>query len=201
MPDFLLTLSSKHGPSSANLAELKLLSAGATWYHDKDKTVDKRANRLPREYRVKLRRIDQQYLGSDENHKGPLERKLETFGDLYCLVVGQLGEGSQDLHKLLQVFATEKADEISRSSGRPLSANERGLLLQQLRRRLSVCAIRAQSACLLSRLGHYRPAAQAAAKRRETEIQRHELSNRDLRSHWLATVRGRGLQRIGSLHF
>merc|ERR1711954_75217 len=151
--------------------------------------------------RTKLRRIDQSYLGSNDNEKGPLERKLDSFGDLHCLVVGQLAEGSQDLHKLLQIFASEKADKIRRSSGRPLSANERGQLLQQLRRRLSVCAVRAQSACLLSRLGHYGPAARSAAKRRETDRQRQEQSSRDLRSHWLATERGRGLQRLGSLHF
>ena len=201
LPDFLLTFPSKHGPTSATLAELKLLSAGATWYHNREKTVDRRASQLPREYKTKLRRIDQQFLGTDENQKGPLEQKLDTFGDLRCLVVGQLCEGLQDLHKLLQTFASEKAEKLGRASGRPLSVNERGLLLQQPRQRLLVCAIRAQSACVLSRIGHYGPAARSAAQRRETDRHRQEQADRDMRSHWLATVQGRGLQRFGSLHF
>ena len=32
VPDFLITLPAQHGPSSCQLAELKCISAGATWY-------------------------------------------------------------------------------------------------------------------------------------------------------------------------
>ena len=200
VPDFLLSFPAHHDPFAAQLAELKLLSAGATWYHGEEKTVDKRARLLPNEYRSKLKTIEKKYMNSNDNEPGILQQKLDSYGNLRGLVMGQFGEGSQDLHDLLQQFATEKTEKIRRSSGRPLGEHERGLILQQLRRRLSVAAIRAQSCCLLSRLGHTGVGARRAAKRCSSDKRRQEDQNRELRCHWEAHIRGRRLQRLGSLH-
>ena len=38
---------------------VKVISAGATWYHSKEKSVDVRANQLPKLYADKARLIDQ----------------------------------------------------------------------------------------------------------------------------------------------
>ena len=78
---------------------------------------------------------------------GPLEQKLDSFGDLCGMVIGQMCEGSQGIHTLLQRLATEKAEKIRRSTGRPVDDHERGLILQQIRRRLSVAAVISQSSC------------------------------------------------------
>ena len=36
---------------------------------------------------------------------GPLVRRLQSFGELQTFVVGNWGEGSEDLHALVQTFA------------------------------------------------------------------------------------------------
>ena len=131
---------------------------------------------------------------------GPVQQRLESFGDLLCLVVGQFGECSPHLHTLLARFADEKVRKMSRSGGIALGLDKQSLILQQYRRRLSVCAIRAQSSCLLSRLGHMSECARSAAQRRSQFISREEASHRDLRSHWEAFVRGQGLHKAGLLH-
>ena len=69
--------------------------------------------------------------------------------------MGQFGEVSQDLHNLLIKFAEERSASISRSQGVPVSNELHSLIVQQTQRRFSVCAIKAQSACLISRLGHF----------------------------------------------
>ena len=153
--------------------------------------MDQRAKSLPKEYLDKAQKIDQKYLGTRQDQEGPLEQRLKGFGDLLCLVAGQYGEVSQDFHKLLAKLATSKAEHISRMEGRHISASERGLLLHQMRRRLSVSIIRAQSSCLLSRLGHYSPGAKDAAKRRAISKQREESLSQDRRAHFLAHIRGR----------
>ena len=199
VPDLLITFPMENGPSSGQLAEIKCLSAGATWYQSNQKTVDQRAKRLPKEYLDKAQNIDRKYCGSTEGQEGPLEQRLKSFGDLQCLVAGQYGEVSQHYHDLLAKLAKAKAAHISQTEGRHLSNSERGLLLHQLRRRLSVSIIRAQSSCLLSRVGHFHPGAKEAAKRRAFAKQREEQLCQDRRAHFQAHIRGRRIHEIGSL--
>ena len=87
----------EHGPSSDQLAEIKVLSAGATWYQLKQTSVDQRARSLPKMYLDKAKKIDRKYCGSNQNQ----EQRLKGFGDLICLVAGQYGEVSQYFHDLL----------------------------------------------------------------------------------------------------
>ena len=200
VPDFLVTFPAQHGPASSQLAELKCISAGATWYQSRRlKSVDQRANGLPKEYLDKAQHIDRKYCGTALNHVGPLQQRLQSFGDLLCLVAGQYGDVSQDLHELLKSLATSKAAHISQMEGRPVSDSERGLLLHQIRRRLSVSIVTSQSSCLLSRLHHTAPGAKEAAKRRAAAKGRESLAQMDQRAHFEAHVRGRRLRNIGIL--
>ena len=115
-------------------------------------------------------------------------------------MAGQYGEVSQHTHDLLAKLTKTKAEHIAQVEGRHLSNSERGLLLHQMRRRLSVSIIRAQSSCLLSRLGHFTPGAREAAKRRAFSKQREEANSQDRRAHFLAHIRGRRLhEQIGTL--
>ena len=67
----------------------------------------------------------------------------------------------------------------------------------QIRRTLSCAFVRAQSLCLLARLGQLGPGARTAAERRGV-AQRGEISRRrEAQAHWLAHIRGRGLGRAG----
>ena len=58
VPDLFITFPSEHGPSSSQLAEIKSLSAGVTWYQSNQKAVDQCAKRLPKEYLDKAQKID-----------------------------------------------------------------------------------------------------------------------------------------------
>ena len=132
---------------------------------------------------------------------GPVQQKLESFGDLSGLVIGQFGECSQALHSLLRSLSDIRVENMSRSRGIQLLEEKTSLILQQYRRRLSVCSIRAQSACLLSRLGHMSEGVRLAAQRRALCMRGEEAAKRDLRSHFEAQVRGRRLHKSGLLNF
>ena len=75
---------------STQLADLKLISAGVTWYHGPEKSVDEQGKMLPREYANKLKSIKRRYLDTPEGVVGTLQLKLESFGDLCGIVVGQM---------------------------------------------------------------------------------------------------------------
>ena len=161
--------------------------------------MDERAKGLPKLYLDKAKKIDRKYCGTPVDQEGPLEQRLKSFGELNCLVAGQYGEVSQHYHDLLAKLAKLKAARFSHTHGRVLSNSEQGVLLNQLRRRLSITIIRAQSSCLLSRLSHYQPGARQAAKRRALTKQREEQLNQDQRAHFQALVRGRRIHESGSL--
>ena len=130
---------------------------------------------------------------------GNIVAPQKTRRELQCLVAGQYGEVSQHYHDLLAKLAKSKAAHFSLTHGRALSNSEQGLLLHQLRRRLSVTIIRAQSLCSLSRLGHFQPGARQAAKRRAITKQREEQLNQNQRAHFSAHIRGRRIHESGSL--
>ena len=162
--------------------------------------MDQRAKEIPRLYRDKAQNIDRKYCGAVAGQIGPLEQRLQDFGEIACLVAGQYGEVSQHFHDLLKNLAVSKAALIAQTEGRRVSDSERGLILHQLRRRLSVCIISAQSSCLLNRLHHMHPGAKEAAKRRAFTKQRTERNILDARAHFEANIRGRRLRDIGVLH-
>ena len=72
-------------------------------------------------------------------------------------------------------------------------------ILQYLRRRLSVCSLRAQASCLLSRLGHMGEGSKDAATRRDIAKSMEERARQDIRAHWESSVRGRHITRVGHL--
>ena len=67
--------------------------------------MEKRAKLLQGKYNKKAKAADRLYGGVEEGIVGPVENKLLQYGDLQGLVVGAFGEGSEDLHKRIQVFA------------------------------------------------------------------------------------------------
>ena len=111
VPDFRFRLPDPNGMPVDFLAELKVISAGPTrYYHrgSRDKAVDVRAGTLQREYNGKLAAIDTKHHGVARGQTGPLVQRLQSWGDLRGLVVGQFGEGSQDLHRLLKSLVEAK---------------------------------------------------------------------------------------------
>lgn len=70
--------------------------------------MDRRARLLAGEYRGKVATIDHHVVGVLRDQFGPLQRRLEEFGQLQGLVVGALGEGSDDLHHLVETLAMSR---------------------------------------------------------------------------------------------
>ena len=114
-----------------------------------------------------------------------------------CIVAGQYAEVSQHTHDLLKILASSKAAHISHMEGRPVSDQEEGILLNQLRRRLSISIITSQANCLVSWLGHYSPGAKEAAQRRAIAKHIEENVSRDRLAHHEAHICGRRLKNIG----
>ena len=110
-----------------------------------------------------------------------------------------MGEGSKDLHLLIRTLAEQRVASKARARGWEGSETELGLVLGHIRRSLSLTFIRAQGLCLLSRLCHLGPRAKEAAGRREVARRAEVRRGREMDSHFLAHVRGRGMAREGTI--
>ena len=158
------------------------------------RAVEIRAGKLMQEYREKADGMDQ-LLG--EEGGGRVRRKLDQFGDLVGLVVGRFNEVSNDLSNLVENMAESRVNLVARRDGRQLSDNEKGVVVGQLRRRLSTAAIRAGSNCLLDRMHQCGQGAQLAAKRREGASWLEEAMKQEREVQWLAKIRGGQLVQKG----
>ena len=201
VPDFRVKLPSPDGNPLDLLAELKVISAGPSRYYQmgRRKAVDVRAGTLPREYRNKLAALDIKYHRVPRGQTGPLVQRLESWGELQGLVVGQFGEGSQHLHRLLLHLAEAKVLYKARASGEPARDSEVGLTLAHFRRIISTVAVRAQATCLLSRMGHLDRGALEAAERRSLAVRKEGGHRAEARAFFQAHVRGRGFRRFGDI--
>ena len=100
--------------------------------------MERRAKKLPKEYRDKLAPLDRKYHGTQPGQTGPLVRRLDG---LEGLVVGPWGEASKDLHSLVRVLAESKVAMVSKARGWEGSDKELGMytcLLPSPRHKVSV---------------------------------------------------------------
>ena len=91
------------------------------------------------------RKVDRTYQGTTEGEVGPVQRLLESYGDILGLVIGQYGEASQGVHDLVSHAATSRAGYLGKNRGKVLSERERSEVLSSYRRRLSITAVRTQA--------------------------------------------------------
>ena len=101
------------------------------------------------------------------------------------------------MHSLVKTLAETQVAHQARSRGREASDNEFGVVVAQVRKYLSTSFIRAQSLCLINRLGFLGDGAKAAFGRRQLAGRLEEGRRRDRQAHHLAYVRGMGLSRSG----
>ena len=78
--------------------------------------MDRRAGVLPADYKSKLTAIDRQCYNIARGVTGPLVQRLESLGELLCLVVGAFGEVSKDLERSIKAIAESKAIYLSRAT-------------------------------------------------------------------------------------
>ena len=199
VPDFLIEVPSQTGGKSSRLAELKVINCCRSRYTPGERTraVNKRSNQLQSEYRRKARDADRVYGSHESEHAGPVERKLLQYGELYGLVVGAFGEGSDDLHELIQILAEKKVGANGLRRGREASEEELGIVVGQIRRALSTASVRAQSQCLISRLNCVGQGFTQAAKRRKWVAAEEEQMRKERQAQWVGRERGRNLVRRG----
>ena len=162
VPDFLLEIDGERGLKKDELAELKVICCCPSRYvlipphphptRESVKAVDKRAGVLTEEYMKKAKQVDRVYGGVAEGVVGRVQRRLEDFGQVRGLVFGAFGEASEGVHELVHVLANSRLKAEGMQQGRQTESGELGVLVGQIRRILSVTAVRAQAECLLSRL-------------------------------------------------
>ena len=204
VPDFMLELPCAKVGKKLVLAELKTLSCGPTRYplHARPdlRAVDRRARELPAEYRRKARETDRVYGRVPEGIKGPVENKLDEFGDLLCLVVGAFGEVSEDLHYLINTLAEAAVRKSELRRGQMSREGELSTLTGEYRRMISLASVKAQAECLLTRLNQVGEGQGAADRRQRQVVWGEERLRRQLLAQKIALVQGRrGLARKG--HF
>ena len=201
LPDFQMEMPSSTGEPDLRLAELKMIGAVKTWYPRsgalarRKRGVERRSVPLPGEYSKPLARLDHLYHGTAVGQVGPLERRLQGFGPLQCLVMGTFQEGSKDLHSLLEALADSKLRAKGLARGREGTERERSIIISNFRRELSVVGAKANSSCLLGRVARVGEGHRLAAKRRAGMRQEEERREDAAKAHWEANVRGMGVFR------
>ena len=160
------------------LQECKIISVSQTRYQPTwdERGVDKRAEKIHEEYVEKARRVDRTYCETEPGLVGPVEAKLLSYERVRGLVFGAFGEASQPVHQLIDALATSRV-----AVARPQRARmgletqgrvdrtvmgERAIVVGQIRRRLSVAAVRAQCLSLHGRLEVMGTGLKEAAARR-----------------------------------
>ena len=199
VPDFQLEVPCPTGGKVSKLAELKVINCCPTRYSpgEGDKAVDKRAKLLQGEYRKKARDADRKFGGTAEGTIGPVETKLLQYGELQGLVVGAFGEGSEDLHSLVQIIAESKVNSMGLARGREGTEAEMGKVVGQVRRMLSTASVRAQAQCLLTRMSSVGEGVGQIAKRRQWAAAQEERMRKEREAQWIGRVRGRNIVRRG----
>ena len=192
VPDFRLELPCPTGGTKTMLAELKVISCCRSWYTPgaQVRATEKRAQQLPADYRRKARKVDQEVVGVDRETRGPVERRLEEYGDLLGLCFGAWGEANEGVHQLVQSLAESRIKFLGLQRGRPGSDQELGICVGQIRRRLSMVAIKAQVDCLLGKLHQVGPGNRQLAKKRVWAIAEDQRMAKERGAQWLRRVEG-----------
>ena len=121
------------------------------------RAVDRRADGLTAEYLRKARAVDQQYCGTpappphlpgepqQPRVVGPVERRLQQFGQVHGWCFGAWGEASTAVHSLVQRVAEARVDMADtqpayQRHGRSRAAEKAGFVAH-VRRTLSVTVV------------------------------------------------------------
>ena len=141
--------------------------------------------------------MDRQFGGVQEGTVGPVERKLESFGAVKGLVFGAFGEGSEDVHSLINSVVSCRARTLALQWGRECGEGERAAIVGEVRRRLSVAAVKAQADCLLNRMSSIGQGAVAASKRRQWARWEEEKWKKAQMAHRVSQLNSKQIRRQG----
>ena len=117
------------------------------------KAVDRRARVLTEEYLKKASDVDRVYGGVAES-SGKGSKEAAGIWGSEGAYVWSIWCGKKQLHELVHHLANRRLKAQGLQQGRESVKGELGVLVGQVRRMLSITAVRAQAECLLSRLRH-----------------------------------------------
>lgn len=194
VPDFRLKTANSTDATRYQLAELKIISCCDAWYAPSaggnTRSVEKRSNGLPADYRRKARNADKESREIKGDARGPVEQKLEEYGDLLGLVFGAWGEASEGIHSLIQTLSLPRLNSLLRPRGKAASNQELAHITSQIRRRLSQVVIKSQVDCRLSRLHQIGSGSRGMIKRREWALREEDMMKKERQVQWLRKSEG-----------
>ena len=161
----------------------------------------------------KARNVDQQFCGTPAPPPrlpgepqqprviGPVERRLQQYGQVHGWCFGAWGEASTAVHSLVQRIAEARVEMADtqpayQRQGRTRAAEKAGLVAY-VRRSLSVTVVREQSRFLLSRLRLLGEGTAEAARRRERAERLEAAAGRERQAQAVAVRQGRNILRHG----
>jgi len=149
VPDFLVDLIKQL------LAELKVITYGVTNYHPanvhKDKkqyAVEKKALDVETMYPRKARDIDRRFNNTPPGTKGPVEMKLDSYGEVVPLIAGHFGEINRKFTQLLLKLAKHAAQTLYKDMLLGTEEQAASIIMWQLQGRIGA-AIQTENARFL----------------------------------------------------
>ena len=115
---------------------------------------------------------------------------MEEYGDLIGLCFGAWGEASEGVHQPVQSLAESRLASLGLQRGRPGSEEELGLCVGQIRRRLSIAAIKAQVNWLLAKLHQVGPGNRQMAQKRVWALNEDQRMSRERKAQWMRRIEG-----------
>ena len=112
------------------------------------------------------------------------------------LAWGAYGEGSSDVQTLVTLLATCRMRTLA-LRGEPPSAQQMGLEVTAIRRRLSTAAVRAANTVLIARLSQVGEGSGLASKRRQWQRMGERTMEQGREADWEVHTTGRELVRRG----
>ena len=110
---------------------------------------------------------------------------------------GAWGEANAEVHRLIQTLAESRLKFLGLKEGRPRTKQELGQIVGQLRRRISLAAVKSQVDCLLSRIHQVGPGNNQLAKKREWAVIEDRRMKRERTAQWLLQYEGTQTLRRG----
>jgi len=106
--------------------------------------VGARAAEVAGEYRRKARRLDQELLGVAAGAVGPVQARLESYGEVVPVVFGAFGEVSAGVRRLVDMIVERRLVRVAGTTDRE-AKGERSVIVSYVRRRLSLVGARARA--------------------------------------------------------
>ena len=162
-PDLYYRLANNGGAlGEGRIAEIKTLRYGLLYKPrdtDASAAVNRRAHQVKLEYINRVKRFDSQYDttgATAQGLAGPAQREYTRLGGVVPIVVGAFGEFNKELHELVDDMAETGAHRHYAMMLQASPEHAKGILVQFIRQRLAITAMRENAMELLHKMERVR---------------------------------------------